>query len=112
MSKDRARRREQREAAAAAQKAAQHRRASRARRLTALRDVLAHPLRRGPRRRQSVLARRRGRQNGILAAGLLGAHAALWLLVPSWWIRIGALVLTLMAWPLLLVVLFDRRPSS
>jgi Flp pilus assembly protein TadB len=112
MSKERAQRRQQREAAAAAERADRQRRADRSRRLAGVRSALTGPLRRGPRRPQSALSRQRGRQNGILAAGLLGAHAALWLLTPSWWIRIGALVLTAMAWPLLVVLLFDRRSSS
>jgi hypothetical protein len=110
VSKERARRRAEREAAAAVEKAARARRSARTRWMAQLRETIAAPLRRGA-KRETALQRHRGRQNGVLAASVLSAHAALWLLTPSWLVRIGALVLTALVWPLLLVVLFDRRSS-
>jgi hypothetical protein len=48
----------------------------------------------------------------VLAAVVVALHTVLWLLAPSWWVRGSAAVLTLIAWPLLLVLLFDRRTSG
>jgi Flp pilus assembly protein TadB len=59
----------------------------------------------------SALARARGRQNGVLLAVLLCLHAVLWLLVPSWWWRGAALLATAALWPVLVVLVFDRRAS-
>jgi len=58
---------------------------------------------------RTALGTHRGRQNGILLAALLSAHTVLWLLEPSWWLRASAAVLTVLAWPVLVVLLFDRR---
>ena len=44
-------------------------------------------------------------------AVLLPAHTALWLLQPSWAWRWSALALTVLLWPVLTVLLFDRRPT-
>lgn len=111
MSKERAKRRAEREAAAAVERAARQRQAARARKVQAVKSAATAPLRQSA-GRQSALQRHRAKQNGILAACALAGHVALWLLVPGWTIRIGALVLTALAWPVLLVVLFDRRPSA
>lgn len=46
-----------------------------------------------------------------MLAVLLTGHLVLWLLQPSWLWRISALVLTVLAWPVLVVVLFDRRST-
>lgn len=110
LSKERARRRAEREAAEAAERAARQRRAARTRKVEAVKAAATAPLRQSA-GRQSALQRQRARQNGVLAACALLGHVALWLLVPSWVVRIGALVLTALAWPVLLVVLFDRRSS-
>jgi hypothetical protein len=48
----------------------------------------------------------------MLLAVLLCAHALLWLFEPSWWWRGSALVATAAVWPLLTVLLFDRRSSA
>jgi hypothetical protein len=61
--------------------------------------------------RDSRLAAARRRQDGALLAVLLAGHVALWLATGSWWVRGAALLLTVLAWPVLLTVLFDRRPS-
>jgi hypothetical protein len=42
---------------------------------------------------------------------LVPLNAVYWLLEPAWAWRVGALVATALAWPLLVVLLFDRRPS-
>jgi hypothetical protein len=117
VSKERARRRAEREAAAAALAARQARRA-RWRQLSGL-DRLRHvvPARPGGaalsarRPASSALARQRARQNGLLLAILVPANAVYWLLQPSWAWRIGAVVASAIAWPLLVVLLFDRRSS-
>jgi hypothetical protein len=83
-----------------------------------MRDVVLGPLapggalrrrRKGP---DSVLLRRKRRQDGVVLAVLLCGHVVLWLLQPSWLWRISALVLTVLVWPALTVVLFDRRSST
>jgi hypothetical protein len=65
--------------------------------------------RRGP---DSILQRHRRRQNGIVLAVLFAGHVVLWLLQPSWLWRGSALVLTVLAWPVLTVLLFDRRSAG
>jgi hypothetical protein len=59
----------------------------------------------------SALRRARHRQDGVLLAVLVAAHAILWLLTSSWWLRGSAFALTLLAWPVLTVLFFDRRPT-
>jgi hypothetical protein len=111
VSKERARRRAEREAAAqlAAQRAA---RRARWNVLAHLRRVrAATPTPRSSERRTSALGRLRARQNATLLAVLVPVHAVYWLLQPSWPWRLGALVATALAWPVLVVVLFDRRSS-
>jgi hypothetical protein len=121
VSKARARRRAEREAAEALARRRTERHRARVARTRAVRTALVHPVaavrpgrspRPGARRPVSTaLGRLRARQNGLLLAVLVGAHTLLWLLVPSWWVRGSALVLTALAWPLLLVLFFDRRPT-
>ena len=110
MSKARARRRAEREAAAAAERERRRRSAHR-------RDLRGRMTRRlttaGPRSaRRSRLAARRQRQDGALLAALVAGHVALWLFTDSWAWRLGALVLSVLAWPVLVTVLFDRRPGQ
>jgi hypothetical protein len=64
-----------------------------------------------PSRPDSALDRHRARQNGVLLAALVPVNAVYWLLQPSWPWRLGALAATALVWPVLVVVLFDRRPS-
>jgi hypothetical protein len=116
VSRERARRRAEREAAAAAERARRERARVRKARVRRIRDTALGPLapdarRRRPRGPDSVLLRRRRRQNGAVLAVLLTGHVVLWLLQPSWMWRISALVFTVLAWPVLTVVLFDRRSS-
>ena len=115
MSKDRARRRAAREAAALVEREQRSRAARRRRRWAAAGAVLMSPLTRFRASRKaavdSALARRRNKENGTLLAVLLGVNALVWLVEPSWGWRASAIVLSLMAWPVLAVLLFDRRPS-
>ncbi len=59
----------------------------------------------------SALARSRARENGLLLAVLVPLNAVYWLVEPAWAWRFGALLVTAIAWPLLVVVVFDRRSS-
>jgi Flp pilus assembly protein TadB len=118
VSKERARRRAEREEAADLQRARAARR-DRLRSLTGLRRLYALRVSRlsrsaAPASRRapsSALGRHRGRQNGLLLAVLLPLNAVYWLVQPAWSWRAGALVATALAWPVLVVVFFDRRPS-
>jgi hypothetical protein len=116
VSKERARRRAQREAAAVLLAARQGRRARwralvgidrlrRLRRRSAARPARARTT------TSTALGRRRARENGLLLAVLVPLNAVYWLLEPSWVWRLGALVATAIVWPLLVVVVFDRRSS-
>ena len=118
MSKERARRRAEREAAAGLERTRAARRA-RLRSLTGLARLRALRVARrsrsaapvGRQARGSALGRHRGRQNGLLLAVLLPLNAVYWLVQPAWPWRLGALAATVIAWPLLVVLLFDRRAS-
>jgi len=112
VSRERAQRRAAREEAARQERLRRERRQARRRRWQWL--TAPFRLRRRTRRRvgDSALRRQRRRQDGALAAVLVGCHGALWLMQPSWTWRGSAAVLTLFAWPVLTVVLFDRRPSA
>ena len=63
------------------------------------------------RRSPSALRRQRQRQNGVLLAALVVLHAVLWFVSSSWWVRGSAVVLTVLAWPVLTVLAFDRRAA-
>lgn len=119
MSKERKRRRAEREAAAqVAQGKRQAQRSRSTRREGALRRV-TRPVRRlvdamvpGRRRRpDSVLAARRRRQNLALVCVLLALNVLLWTQVPDPGLRVGAAILSVIAWPVLVTVVFDRRSS-
>jgi hypothetical protein len=58
-----------------------------------------------------LLEAQRRRQNGMLLTGLLALHVALWLATDSWWWRVSALFMTVLLWPLLVTLVFDRRRS-
>lgn len=119
VSRERARRRAEREAAAAAERARRERARARAARRAALsplrlvgRRPRSAPGARAGSAPDSPLRRHHKRQNGILLAILIPANVVVWLLQPEWGWRVGALVLSVFAWPLLIVVLFDRRPAA
>jgi Flp pilus assembly protein TadB len=112
VSKERARRRAGREAAERLTAARAARRA-RWNVLAHLRRVRPPAPPRPPRpgRVETALGRQRARQNGVLLAALVAVNAVYWLVQPSWAWRTGALAATALAWPVLVVVLFDRRSS-
>jgi len=60
----------------------------------------------------SILARRRRRQDLALLAVLLVLHVLLWTQVPGWGLRATAAILTLLLWPVLVTIAFDRRSST
>jgi Flp pilus assembly protein TadB len=124
MSRDRARRRAEREAAAALERERRARERRRRERRAAAGRALAWPFRPvtaalratgalvdDRHNRRTALGRARSRENGGLLAVILAVHVVLWLLTSSWWLRGSALVLTVLAWPVLTVMLFDRRPT-
>ncbi len=45
-------------------------------------------------------------------AVLLLLHVLLWTQVPGWGLRATAAILTLLLWPVLVTVAFDRRSST
>lgn len=108
MSKERAARRAQRDAEREQRVAQARRREQRA----ARRRRLVGRVRPGRGRGDSLLARRRRRQDLALLAALLVLNTLLWVVVADWGLRVAAAVLSLLAWPILTVLVFDRRPSS
>ncbi|WP_148574400.1 hypothetical protein [Nocardioides caldifontis] len=114
MSKERARRRAAREheaaLRAAARAAEQERRERREARVRALKARTSGRVRVTPVGRPTgSLAARRRRQTWWLVAGLVVANALLWFVRPDWEARLGAAVLTVLAFPVLRLLLFSRR---
>jgi Flp pilus assembly protein TadB len=114
VSKERARRRAEREreaairtAARAAEAERQERRASRTRTLKRhTTDLL--PRLRPVGRDTGVLARRRRVQRGLLVALLLALNVLVWVVRPDWEARLAALVVSLLAFPVLQLLLVRR----
>jgi hypothetical protein len=124
VSRERARRRAEREAAAVLERERRARDRRRRERRAAVGRALTLPFRpvtASLRRaaalvddrdgRRTALGRARGRENGVLLAVVIAVHVVLWLLTGSWWLRGSAIVLTALAWPVLTVMFFDRRPT-
>ncbi len=114
MSTERAQRRAAREheagLKAAARAAELERRERRAARSRALRARTTDRLRVRPAGRQSgVLARRRRLQNGGLTAVLVFLNVLVWVARPDWEARLAAIVVTVLAFPVLRLLLFSRR---
>ena len=109
MSKERARRRAEREREAAVRAAAraaeQERRERRAARKKALTRHLPE-LGRG--RPTGVLAERRRNRTTFLICLLFALNLLLWFVTDSWALRLGALVVSVLAAPVLFVLLFPR----
>ena len=109
MSKERAQRREarEREAAivAAARASTAERRERRAARSRAVRSRL--PVRHS--RQTGVLAARRRKQTGATVAMLLVLNVLVWVVFPEWAVRAMALIISLLAAPVLYTMLFRRR---
>jgi hypothetical protein len=111
MSKDRARRRAEREVLAARARVARTRETARRDRRRSLAAALRRPLvplGRRRRRPDSALRRLRARQDGTLAAAIFAGNALLWLFEPAWALRGVVAVVSVLAWPLLVVLVFDR----
>jgi Flp pilus assembly protein TadB len=116
MSKERARRRaaRQHEAAlrASARAAEAERRERRDRRTSRPRSLgrVAHGLAgRRVGRADGTLARRRRRQRSLLVAALVALNLLVWVLRPDWESRLGALVVSVLAAPVLATMLLPRR---
>jgi len=112
VSKERARRRAEREAAREGEAAAPNSRRRRAEGRWRLVRTAAPASRRRRPRADSLLRARRRRQNLALLAVLLVLNALLWTQVTGWQLRVAAAALSLLAWPMLVILVFDRRPSS
>ena len=108
VSKERARRREAREREAAVLAAARASSVERRERSDARRRSPRSP--RLPRRSRptGILAARRRRQLGGLAAGLLALNALVWLTFPDWPMRMMVLIVSLLVAPVLHTMLFRR----
>jgi hypothetical protein len=48
-------------------------------------------------------------QNGVILCMIIASQLVVWLLTPDWWLRATAAVLAIIATPVLVVVLLDRR---
>ena len=111
MSKERARRRAEREREAAVLAAARAAEAERKERRAARIGVLTSRLPRLPSRRRrpnGILAQRRRRQNGAFLAILVALNVLVWVFSGDWALRLAALVVTLLAAPVLHTILFRR----
>ena len=114
MSKERARRRAAREHEAALRTAAraseQERRERLEQRKRAVRSATTDRIRFAPVGRDSgALARRRRVQNTMLVVVLVCLNILVWVVRPDWPARLGALVLTVLAFPVLRLLLFSNR---
>lgn len=115
MSKERARRRAAREHEAAlrasARAAEAERRERRSTRTRALRRATTGRLPRRMRagRQTGTLALRRRRQTSLLLALLVALNILVWLVRPDWAARLAALVVTVLAAPVLATLVLPRR---
>jgi Flp pilus assembly protein TadB len=111
MSRERARRREEREQQAVRERAVRERRTTRAARRRQTAEALRGRVPRRTRHRgqQGLLARRRRAQNSLIALIYLAAEAIIWLIWPDPWVRGAALLLGLLALPVLVTLTLDRR---
>jgi hypothetical protein len=109
MSKERARRREEREREAAVITAARASAAEKRERRDARRRSLGSRLPRPRRHTPGVLAARRRRQSGATIAMLVVLNLLVWVVFPEWPARVMALIISLLAAPVLHTMLFRRR---
>ena len=108
MSKERKVRRAEREREAAVLAAARAAEAERRERRAARTALVTSRL---PQRRpgpSSILARRRRQQTGVVVAILVFLNVLVWIFVPGWAARFGALFVSLLAAPVLYTLLFRR----
>jgi hypothetical protein len=111
VSRQRALRRAERERAAARAADVRRRRADRAGRRRAARAAIAARL---PRRtrwhgQQGILARRRRMQNAVILGLFLLSQALAWLFTDDPWLRLTAALLAVLALPVLVTLVLDRR---
>ena len=115
MSKERARRRAERERESAIKAAARAAEAERReRRAARARAVRRHTTDRLPRLRPvgrdtGTLARRRRIQRGLLVALLVALNVLVWVVRPDWGARLGVLVVSVLAFPVLATLLIPTR---
>ncbi|MGY2703987.1 hypothetical protein [Nocardioides sp. HB32] len=108
MSKERAQRRAEREREAAVLAAARAAEAERKERRDARVRAVTSKL---PRRRRGpagILAERRRKQNGALFAVLLAINVLVWIFSDDWALRLAALVVSVLAAPVIHTLLFRR----
>ena len=108
MSKERARRRAERQREAAVLAAARAAEAERKERRDARMRAVTSRLPRRRSRPTGLLAERRRRQNGALLALLLAANVLVWVFSDDWALRLAALVVSVLAAPVLHTMLFRR----
>jgi Flp pilus assembly protein TadB len=112
VSKERARRRAEREreaaVLAAARAAEAERRERRDARVRAVTSRLPRQMTRRRSRPTGVLAERRRRQTGATIALLLALNVLVWIFFGEWAIRLAAIVVSLLAAPVLHTMLFRR----
>ena len=115
MSKERARRREEREREAAIKAAARAAEAERQeRRAARAKAVRRHTTDRLPRLRPvgrdtGSLARKRRIRRGLLVTLLVAANILVWVVRPDWEARLAAAVVSVLAFPVLALLLLKRR---
>ena len=112
MSRERALRRTERQQQKDRETAARLRREQRVARQRATRAALRPRLPRRTRWRgqQGILARRRRLQNAVILLLLLATQSVVWLISGDPWVRATAALLTLLATPVLVTLVLDRRP--
>lgn len=111
MSKERARRRAEREAERARLEALRAAKDARRARWRERRERVASLAPRPVRvaRQGGLIARRRRVQNAVMVLLFVLVQAGAWLLISGWTARLGVLVLSLLLFPVLVTVAFDRR---
>ena len=108
MSKERAQRRAEREREAAVVAAARAAEAERKERREARLQVITARLPKRRRGQSGILAQRRRRQTGATIAMLLALNILVWIVFDDWTIRLCAVIVSLLAAPVLHTMLFRR----
>lgn len=113
MSKERARRRAEREQERARTSAERSRRLAAAQRRRARRERLISRLPRVRRRSrpQSALAARRRTRRAVVLVLFVAVQVLAWLLTADWWHRLAVLAVSVLALPVLVTLVYDRRSA-
>jgi Flp pilus assembly protein TadB len=111
VSRERAQRRAERAQRTEREDAARAKREQRLARRRATRQALRDrvPQRTRWHGQQGILARRRRRQNGLILLVLIVSQSVVWLLTGDPWLRVTAALLALLATPVLVTLVLDRR---